>query len=76
MHPSRAVTNIRPSFGSNDGVMKLVAPATAGQTVAPFSLGVVSGSTFGRPSAPISFAHVVLANGLARSSFPVSRSST
>ena len=50
--------------------MKLVAPATAGQTVAPCSFGLVFGSTLGRPSAAISFAQVVLANGFAEEHLP------
>ncbi len=74
-HASRALTkNIRVR-GSYDGGQKFVPPVRSGQVSSPFSSGVWPGTSIGRPCASISFAQVVVTNGLATMMRPLVRSS-
>ena len=74
MHASRALTKKVRVAGSNVGGQKLVPPVMSGQVTEPFSSGVCPGSSIGRPSRPISFAQVVVTNGLAAITLPFVRS--
>ena len=76
-HDSRAVTKKRPSAGSNDGGIQFVPPDLIRDRLScPPRSARVLGSSIGRPSGRISFAHVVSMNGLPLISLPVARSST